>query len=183
VGRRSGTGPPRRRDGIGRRLHRRPLRGRRYRGPQGSRGPDLAEGSCLEGRAHGPATDLETQYAEQKLRLEADLHQVVKPPSPSDTACSMAPATSWLQPSLRCSRRPGSPPSTWTRRSATLNRPTCLSQGAQRRLVEVKAASGPAQESLVGYLQRHLDTCPQLRSDQPVSGGILVITISTNITR
>jgi hypothetical protein len=58
-----------------------------------------------------------------------------------------------------------------------------LSQGAQRRLVEVKAASGPAQESLVGYLQRHLDTCPQLRSDQPVSGGILVVTISTNITR
>ncbi|MGN9916609.1 hypothetical protein [Micromonospora palomenae] len=44
-----------------------------------------------------------------------------------------------------------------------------------RRLVEVKAASGPAQEHMIGYLQRHLDTWPQLRLDLPVTGGALVV--------
>lgn len=43
------------------------------------------------------------------------------------------------------------------------------------RLVEVKAASGAAQEHLVGHLQRHLETWPQLRPNEPVSGGVLVV--------
>lgn len=47
--------------------------------------------------------------------------------------------------------------------------------GPPRRLVEVKAASGPAQEHLVGHLQRHLDTWPQLRPDEPVTGGVLIV--------
>lgn len=44
-----------------------------------------------------------------------------------------------------------------------------------RRLVEVKGVSGPAQESMVGNLQRHLGTWPQLRPDLPVNGGVLVV--------
>ncbi|MDT5029378.1 MAG: hypothetical protein QOE61_5804 [Micromonosporaceae bacterium] len=44
-----------------------------------------------------------------------------------------------------------------------------------RCLVEVKAAGGAAQEKLVGHLQRHLDTWPQLRPDMPVTGGVLVV--------
>ncbi|MDZ5446831.1 hypothetical protein U2F26_29590 [Micromonospora sp. 4G57] len=48
-------------------------------------------------------------------------------------------------------------------------------QGANRKLVEVKGAGGAAQENLVGYLQRHLDTWPQLQPDQPVAGGVLVV--------
>jgi uncharacterized membrane protein len=44
-----------------------------------------------------------------------------------------------------------------------------------RWLVEVKAAGGAAQEHLVGHLQRHLDTWPELRPDQPVTGGVLVV--------
>jgi hypothetical protein len=47
--------------------------------------------------------------------------------------------------------------------------------GPPRRLVEVKAASGAAQEHLVGHLQRHLDTWPQLRPELPVTGGVLVV--------
>jgi hypothetical protein len=47
--------------------------------------------------------------------------------------------------------------------------------GPPRRLVEVKAASGAAQEHLVGHLQRHLETWPQLRPDVPVTGGVLVV--------
>ncbi|MGP3691011.1 hypothetical protein ACTVZO_41160 [Streptomyces sp. IBSNAI002] len=47
--------------------------------------------------------------------------------------------------------------------------------GAPDRLVEVKGASGPAQEHLVGHLQRHLETWPQLRPNQPVSDGVLIV--------
>jgi hypothetical protein len=37
------------------------------------------------------------------------------------------------------------------------------SEGPPRRLVEVKGASGAAPESLLGQLERHLTTWPQLR--------------------
>jgi hypothetical protein len=47
--------------------------------------------------------------------------------------------------------------------------------GKQRRLVEVKAASGAASEALVGDLQRHLATWPELRPQQPVGGGVLIV--------
>jgi hypothetical protein len=44
-----------------------------------------------------------------------------------------------------------------------------------RRLVEVKAASGAASEALVGDLQRHLATWPELRPHLPVGGGVLIV--------
>ncbi len=47
--------------------------------------------------------------------------------------------------------------------------------GAPGRLVEVKAASGAAGEHLVADLQRHLTTWPQLRPDEPVAGGVLIV--------
>jgi hypothetical protein len=42
-------------------------------------------------------------------------------------------------------------------------------------LVEVKSASGAAPEQLVGHLERHLATWPQLRPEQPVTGGVLIV--------
>jgi hypothetical protein len=47
--------------------------------------------------------------------------------------------------------------------------------GQQRRLIEVKAASGAASEDLVGHLQRHLATWPTLRPRQLVGGGVLIV--------
>ena len=47
--------------------------------------------------------------------------------------------------------------------------------GPPWRLVEVKSASGAAPEHLVGHLERHLATWPQLRPEQPVTGGVLVV--------
>jgi hypothetical protein len=47
--------------------------------------------------------------------------------------------------------------------------------GPPWRLVEVKSASGAAPEHLVGSLERHLATWPQLRPEQPVAGGVLVV--------
>ena len=45
----------------------------------------------------------------------------------------------------------------------------------QRRLVEVKASSGATSEALVGDLQRHLATWPELRPQEPVDGGVLIV--------
>jgi hypothetical protein len=45
----------------------------------------------------------------------------------------------------------------------------------ERRLVEVKSASGSAAESLVGDLERHVKAWPHVRPDLPVGGGVLVV--------
>jgi hypothetical protein len=58
---------------------------------------------------------------------------------------------------------------------ATSSADLLVSGGGQARLVEVKAASGAAPELMVSHLQRHLDTWPQLRPDEPVAGGVLVV--------
>lgn len=47
--------------------------------------------------------------------------------------------------------------------------------GRRRRLVEVKSAGGSAGEKLVAALERHLQTWPQLRPQEPVDGGVLVV--------
>lgn len=44
-----------------------------------------------------------------------------------------------------------------------------------RRLIEVKSASGAPGEDLVGDLQKHLATWPELRPDEPVTGGAMVV--------
>jgi len=50
-----------------------------------------------------------------------------------------------------------------------------VSHGADRRLVEVKSASGNASERLIADLERHLQTWPQIRPEEPVAGGVLVV--------
>jgi hypothetical protein len=47
--------------------------------------------------------------------------------------------------------------------------------GPDARLIEVKSPSGNAKEELVGDLQRHLNTWPALKPDQPIGGGVLVV--------
>ena len=48
-------------------------------------------------------------------------------------------------------------------------------EGTPRHLVEIKGVSGAAPENLVRDLQRHLDTWAQLRPQQPVAGGVLIV--------
>ena len=57
----------------------------------------------------------------------------------------------------------------------TVSADLLVSLGARRRLIEVKSASGNASESLVGQLETHLRTWPQLWPHQPVDGGGLII--------
>jgi hypothetical protein len=50
-----------------------------------------------------------------------------------------------------------------------------ITYGGERRLVEIKSASGVAGERLVADLDRHLATWPQLMPEEPVDGGVLVV--------
>ena len=50
-----------------------------------------------------------------------------------------------------------------------------VSLAGKRRLIEVKSASGSATETLVRQLKTHLQTWPQLRANDPVDGGVLIV--------
>jgi hypothetical protein len=50
-----------------------------------------------------------------------------------------------------------------------------VSLAGKRRLIEVKSASGSATETLVRQLETHLQTRPQLRPNDLVDGGVLVV--------
>lgn len=50
-----------------------------------------------------------------------------------------------------------------------------VSLAGKRRLIEVKSASGSATETLMRQLETHLQTWPQLRPNDPVDGGVLVV--------
>ena len=50
-----------------------------------------------------------------------------------------------------------------------------VGDGSERRLVEVKSASGRANESLVAKLLGHLQTWARVAPDNPVSGGVLIV--------
>jgi hypothetical protein len=51
----------------------------------------------------------------------------------------------------------------------------CLHPVADHVRFPVLPASGAASEQMVGHLERHLATWPQLRPGTPVTGGVLVI--------
>jgi hypothetical protein len=120
--------------------------------------------------------DLEARHAEEKLRLAEDLQRAESTADPVRygllygtgeelvTAVAAVLTAAGLS-TINLDEELGDT------KSADL----LVSAGERRRLVEVKAASGPAQESLVGHLQRHLDTWPQLRPGMPVTGGVLVV--------
>lgn len=50
-----------------------------------------------------------------------------------------------------------------------------------RCLIEVKSSTGAASERLTRDLQRHLDTWPALRPEQPVTGGVLIVNHQTKL--
>jgi hypothetical protein len=136
--------------------------------------PDLQTADELAARQ--TLIELETQYAEEKLRLEANLRRAESTAEPvrygllygSGAELVTAVAVVLTAAGLTTVDLDAVLGST---RSADL----LVSAGLQRRLIEVKAASGRAQESLIGHIQRHLDTWPQIRPNEPVTGGVLVV--------
>jgi hypothetical protein len=122
--------------------------------------------------------DLDASYAKEKLRLEENLREAETRVSPVrygllyGTGKELVDAVAAVlgAAELYCVDLDQELGAT---RSADLL--VISARGSLRRLVEVKSASGAAQEHVVGHLLRHLDTWPQLRPDQPVTGGVLIV--------
>lgn len=136
--------------------------------------PDLQTADELAAR-HA-LDELEALYAEEKLRLQGDLRHAESTAEPIrygllyGTGAELVAAVATVLTAAGLTVIDLD-----TALGGTRSADLLVSAGSRRRLIEVKAASGPAQESLVGHLQRHLDTWPQLRPDEPVTGGVLVV--------
>jgi len=136
--------------------------------------PDLQ--TIDELAARQTLADLETRYAEEKLRLDEELRRATAVADPIRYGMLYGTDAELVTAVARVLTAAGlTTVDLDTELGGTKSADLLVSAGMQRRLVEVKAASGPAQESLVGYLQRHLDTWPQLRPHEPVDGGVLVV--------
>jgi hypothetical protein len=137
--------------------------------------PDLQ--TTAELTARQALDELDTRYAEEKLCLEQALREAETRAEPvrygllygTGTELVRAVAQVLTDAGLRTVDLDEELGGT---KSADL---LVSTDGPSRRLVEVKAASGAAPEQLVGHLERHLATWPQLRPDEPVAGGVLVV--------
>jgi len=129
-----------------------------------------------ESAAREGIADMEAAYEAQKLRLEAELQEATDAAEPvrfgllygigaelvaavasvlSDAGCESTDIDALL--------------------GDTSSADLLVTYDAERRLMEVKSASGNAAEALVGHLERHLATWPQLRPGDPVGGGVLIV--------
>lgn len=137
--------------------------------------PDLQTADELA--AQQALDELATRYATEKLRFEQDLREAQTRAEPVrygllyGTGAQLVHAVAEVLTAAGL-RTVDLDEELGATKSADL---LVSSGGPPQRLVEVKAASGAAQEHLVGHLQRHLDTWPQLRPDEPVTGGVLVV--------
>lgn len=137
--------------------------------------PDLLTGDELAIRE--ALDELETRHATEKLRLEQDLRIAESRAEPIrygllyGTGSELVHAVSEVLTAAGLSTV-NLDEELGDTKSADL---LVTAGDSLRRLVEVKAASGAAQEHLVGHLLRHFDTWPQLRPAEPIKGGVLIV--------
>jgi hypothetical protein len=136
--------------------------------------PDLQAADELAARQ--ALDELEAHYAAEKLRLEQDLREAQTRAEPVRYGLLYGTGAQLVRAVAEVLTAAGLRTVDLDKElGATKSADLLVSGGAAQRLVEVKAASGAAQEHLVSHLQRHLDTWPQLRPDEPVIGGVLVV--------
>ncbi len=137
--------------------------------------PDLQTADELAARQ--ALDELDARYAEEKLRLEQALHDAEARAEPVrygllyGTGAELVRAVAQVLTAAGL-RTVDLDEELGGTKSADL---LVSTGGPPRRLVEVKAASGAAPELLVGHLERHLATWPQLRPGESVTGGVLVV--------
>jgi hypothetical protein len=132
--------------------------------------------TAAELAARQALADLEARYAQEKLDLDEDLRQAESAAEPVRYGLLYGSGAELVTSVAAVLTAAGlTTVDLDAELGGTKSADLLVSGGAQRRLIEVKAASGAAQESLVGHLQRHLDTWPQLRPDEPVGGGVLLV--------
>jgi hypothetical protein len=136
--------------------------------------PDLQTADELAARQ--AVDELEAHYAEEKRRLEQQLREAEARAEPVRYGLLYGTGAELVDAVATVLATAGLHVADLDEEfGATRSADLLVSAGGPRRLVEVKAASGAAAEHLVGHLQRHLDTWPQLRPDHPVTGGVLIV--------
>jgi hypothetical protein len=136
--------------------------------------PTLHSGA--ETAARQALTDLDASYALERARLEGELQTAKDAAEPirygllystggdlEDAVAAVLRAAGFTTVNLDAEL------------GATQSADLLATYGSERRMVEVKSASGRAPEKLVGQLERHLATWPNLRPREPVGGGVLVV--------
>ncbi|MDG4834204.1 hypothetical protein O7627_33610 [Solwaraspora sp. WMMD1047] len=136
--------------------------------------PDLRTADELTARQ--ALYDLEARYAEEKLRIEEELHEAKDRAEPVRYGLLYGSGAELVRAVAAVLNAAGLPTVDLDDEVGTRSADLLVGgEGSPHRLVEIKAAGGAAQENLVSYLQRHLQAWPQLRPDQPVTGGVLVV--------
>lgn len=136
--------------------------------------PDLLTADELTARQS--LDDLEARYAEEKLRIEEELREAKDRAEPVRYGLLYGSGGELVGAVAAVLNAAGLRTVELDDEVGTKSADLLVGgEGSPHRLVEIKAAGGAAQENLVGYLQRHLETWPQLRPDQPVTGGVLVV--------
>jgi hypothetical protein len=137
---------------------------------------DLDLQTHAEATARDALRELDARYAEDKMRLEDELRRASAEAEPIRYGLLYGTGAELVDATASALGAAG---------LATVNLDDLLGSTAsadllvtyehERRLVELKSASGRAPESLVGDLNRHLETWPELRPGEPVGGGVLVV--------
>jgi len=145
---------------------------RRARSPLAA-DPDLQ--TRAEAAARTALTALEATYNEQKARLNEQLKQAEAMAEPMRHALLYGTAGELADAVAGVLTAAGLDVVDLDHELGTRSADLLVTGEGRRLLVEVKSERGGAKESLVADLYRHLDTWPQLRPDQPVDGGVLVV--------
>jgi hypothetical protein len=121
--------------------------------------------------------EVENRYSMEKQRLEQDLQEAERRAAPVRSGLLYGTGDELVQAVAAVFRAAGlSVDHLDEALGDTKSADLLVSLGdVPPRLVEVKSASGTPREDLVATLQRHLATWPQLRPNEPVAGGVLVV--------
>ena len=129
-----------------------------------------------ESAAREAIADMEAAYEAEKFRLEAELQEATAAAEPIRYGLLYGTGAELVAAVASVLRDAGfKVVDVDALLGDTSSADLLVSYDAERRLVEVKSASGNAAEALVGHLERHIDTWPQLRPGEPVGGGVLIV--------
>jgi hypothetical protein len=118
---------------------------------------------------------LTAQYEETKADLEQQLAQERADASPVRDAMLFGTGSALESAVARVLADAGLSVERLDEELGTISGDLLVERAGQRILVEVKSAGGNAPERLAGALQRHQQTWPELRPDQPLAGTALVV--------
>jgi hypothetical protein len=138
--------------------------------------PDLQTSD--EASVRQKLADLEAEYAAEKLRLEDELREAEARAEPVRYGLLYGTGKDLVNVVATVLEAAGLKAVDLDEElGGPLSADLLVSVGGEppRRLVEVKAAGGVPHENLIADLQRHLATWPQLRPQQPVTGGAMFV--------